>query len=445
MPEGVGFQQKGSPKKMSNTRTLRTVSIAGVMFMALSLAATLPVSAAPPKSATALKTGLWRAWLDSPGGELPFGLEFKAKRGKYQAWIINGEERIEVPKVTFQGGMLVLDIDYYDSKITAFADPGGSRLLGEWAKQSSGDKMTRMSFQAVAGAAPRFKPIKQKPGGAKSFRGKWEVKFASSKEPAVAVFQQQPDGTATGTFLTTTGDYRYLAGRVDGNRLRLSCFDGAHAFLFDARLQKDGTLAGDFWSRDTWHEKWSAKRNAGAVMPDSFALTKTVDGKSFAELSFPDLDGRVRSLSDPKFAGPARIIQIFGTWCPNCNDATKYMVELHKKYGQQAGSASRGLKIIGLAFELTGDPVRDAKQVRTYVKSHGIEYPVLVAGTSNKGEASKAIPVLDKIRSFPTTVFLDKSGKVRAVYSGFSGPATGDEYTRLRASFEKKIEELLAE
>ncbi len=424
---------------MSNTRTIRTVSIVGAMFMALSLSAALPVSAAPPQSDTVLKTGLWRAWLHSPGGELPFGLEFKAKRGKYQAWIINGDERIEIPRVTFMGGELVLDIDYYDSKISAYCDPSGSQLLGVWIKQSSGDKKTGMRLQAIAGAPPRFKPIKAKSSRPKSFAGKWEVKFASDSEPAIAVFEQQPDGTAGGTFLTTTGDYRYLAGRVDGDRLRLSCFDGAHAFLFDARVQKDGTLAGDFWSRDTWHDTWTAKRNAGAVLPDSFALTKTVDGKSFAELSFPDLDGRVRSLGDAEFAGPARIVEIFGTWCPNCNDATKYMVELHKKYG------ARGLKIVGLAFELTGNPERDARQVRTYVKSHGIKYPVLVAGTSAKGVASKAVPVLDRIRSFPTTVFLDKRGKVRAVYSGFSGPATGDEYVKLRADFERKIETLLAE
>ncbi len=425
--------------KTNTAHTSKTASVVGVMLMAVSLAATLPARAAPPKSDTVLKPGLWRAWLHSPGGELPFGLEIEGKRGDYRAWIINGEERIEIPRVTFLGGELVLDIDYYDSKISAYCDSSGSQLLGVWIKQSRGDKKTGMRFQASAGAAPRFKPINAKSPAAKSIGGKWEVKFASSKEPAIAVFEQRSDGTASGTFLTTTGDYRYLGGRIDGDRLRLSGFDGAHAFLFDARLQKDGPLAGDFWSHDTWHDTWTAKRNAGAVLPDSFALTKSVDGKSFAELSFPDLDGRVRSLGDAEFAGPARIIEIFGTWCPNCNDATKYMVELHKKYG------ARGLKIVGLAFELTGNPERDARQVRTYVKSHGIKYPVLVAGTSAKGVASKAVPVLDRIRSFPTTVFLDKRGKVRAVYSGFSGPATGDAYTKLRADFERKIEELLAE
>ncbi|MCH7872945.1 MAG: TlpA family protein disulfide reductase, partial [Planctomycetes bacterium] len=360
---------------MNTARISKIVSVVGVISLAVAAPPTHPVEAAPPNPDIALKTGLWHAWLHSPGGELPFDLDIEAEDGKYRVWIINGEERIEIPRVTFLGGELVLDIDYYDSKISAYCDPSGSQLLGVWIKQGRGDKKTGMRFQASAGAAPRFKPIKAKSPAAKSIEGKWEVKFASSKEPAIAVFEQRSDGTASGTFLTTTGDYRYLAGRIDGDRLRLSGFDGAHAFLFDARVKEDGTLAGDFWSRDTWHDTWTAKRNAGAVLPDSFALTKSVDGKSFAELSFPDLDGRVRSLGDPEFAGKARIIEIFGTWCPNCNDATKYMVELHQKYG------SRGLKIIGLAFELTGDPVRDARQVRIYVQSHAIEYPVLIAGT----------------------------------------------------------------
>lgn len=424
---------------MYSVQDNKTASKVGVMFLGLALIGTLPATATSQDSDTTLVNGVWRAWLHSPGGELPFGLEIEGKGTDYRVWIINGEERISVPRVTFSERELILDIDYYDSKISAYADTSGSELFGVWVKQSSGDKMTRMKLQATAGAAPRFKPVEATAGGATSIEGKWEVKFASDSELAVAVFEQRPDGTAGGTFMTTTGDYRYLAGSVEGDRLRLSCFDGAHAFFFDARVSKYGTLAGDFWSRDTWHDTWKAQRNPGAVLPDSFAQTKTVDGKSFAELSFPDLDGRVRSLGDPEFAGPARIIEIFGTWCPNCNDATKYMIELDKKFG------SRGLKILGLAFELTGDPKRDARQVRTYVKSHGIKYPVLVAGTSNKGEASKALPVLDRIRSYPTTVFLDKSGAVRAVYSGFSGPATGDAYTKLRADFERQIEELLAE
>ena len=103
------------------------------------------------------------------------------------------------------------------------------------------------------------------------------------------------------------------------------------------------------------------------------------------------------------------------------------------------------LSIVGLAFEVTGDPVRDAEQVRIYQQRHKIDYPCLLAGTSNKEEASKQIPLLDRVRSYPTTIFIDKHGQVRAVYTGFSGPATGEAHTQLKQDFEAAIAQLLEE
>jgi hypothetical protein len=105
----------------------------------------------------------------------------------------------------------------------------------------------------------------------------------------------------------------------------------------------------------------------------------------------------------------------------------------------------RGLSIVGLAFEMTGDFARDAEQVRIYRDHHGIEYPLLIAGTSDKAEASKAFPLIERVKSFPTTIFMDGDGNVHTVYSGFSGPATGEAYARLQALFENTIEELLGD
>ena len=59
--------------------------------------------------------------------------------------------------------------------------------------------------------------------------------------PAKGIFFQKDGDVVTGTFRTKTGDYRYLEGVMDGNRLKLSTFDGAHAFLFTATVS-DSTL-----------------------------------------------------------------------------------------------------------------------------------------------------------------------------------------------------------
>lgn len=385
-----------------------------------------------------LAEGDWRAWLDSPGGELPFGLEVSRDGTELEVVIINGSERIGVPRVEANGTELVLGIDHYDSTIVAGVTHGGTRLSGRWEKTTGPQQTSSLSFHAEAGRQERFRPDAASDAATDaSIDGRWTVEFSSSEEPAVGVFSSLPDGSVEGTFLTTTGDYRYLAGRFDGGRLRLSCFDGAHAFLFDARLQADGSLAGDFWSRDSSHETWTARRNPAANLADAFSQTATVSDTDVRRISYPDLDGRPRFLDDPEFTGRARLFYVFGSWCPNCGDATSLMVELDRHYRE------RGLSIVGLAFEVTGDLSRDTEQVRRYAEYHQVKFPLLLAGVSDKSEASTAFPLIDRVRAYPTTVFLDHTGGVKAVHSGFSGPATGEAHEELKRQFESLVEELL--
>ena len=385
-----------------------------------------------------LAEGEWHAWLDSPGGELPFGLEVSRDDEKLEVVIINGSERIRVQRVETNGAELLLGIDHYDSTIVATVADGGTSLAGRWEKTTGPGQTASLPFQAKAGRHERFPSDANDAGSADiSIDGRWTVEFSSSDDPAVGLFSSLPDGTVEGTFLTTTGDYRYLAGGFDGQRLRLSCFDGAHAFLFDARILADGSLAGDFWSRDSWHETWTAHRDAEASLGDAFAQTHAVADLDLDRISYPDLEGRPRSLDDPEFAGRARVLYVFGSWCPNCGDATRLMVELDRRY------RDRGLSIVGLAFEMTGDVQRDTEQVRRYASYHEVAFPLLLAGLSDKAEASTAVPLIDRVRAYPTTVFLDHAGAVRAVHSGFSGPATGEAHEELRRQFESLIEELL--
>jgi thiol-disulfide isomerase/thioredoxin len=290
-----------------------------------------------------------------------------------------------------------------------------------------------MPFMATPGGV-RTADVQPMPGWV---GGRWRVRFASEADEAVGVFRGSDRRDLRGTFLTTTGDYRFLAGSADETSFSLSCFDGSHAFLFKARRRADGSLAGDFWSGPTFHDTWTAVRDDAAELPDPFALTTftgvpgEIDG-----LTFPDVAGRPRSLGE--FAGKPRLIEVFGTWCPNCLDATRLLTELEAAY------RDRGLVVLGLAFEVTGDAARDRKQVALYAERHGVRYPLLIAGTRDKAKAGEAFPVLDRIRAYPTFVFIDRAGAVRGVYTGFSGPATGEAHERLRRAFAEKIESLLA-
>ncbi len=384
-----------------------------------------------------IESGVWRAWLDSPGGELPFGLELASDASGWSAHIINGPERIEVDRVEVDGERLLLGIDHYDAKVEATRRSAG-RLDGRWWKTGKRGAISELPFHAVQGDTHRFTPIESDADHG-SIAGRWSVRFADEEDPAIAEFEQGEGATVSGTFLTTTGDYGYLSGSFEGGRLRLSVFDGAHAFLFDATVQPDGSLAGDFWSRESWHDTWTAVRDESATLDPATEQVAWTGGIPLSELVYPDLDGNPRSLDDAAFAGTARIIEVFGSWCPNCNDATAYLVDLHERY------ADRGLAIVGLGFEMTGDLARDTEQLRVYRDYHDIRYPLLVAGTADKAEASAAFPLIERVKSFPTTIFMDAEGNVHTVYSGFSGPATGAAYARLQTVFETTIEELLGD
>ena len=401
------------------------------------------IALSPPLTALAAEppVGLWRGWLDCPGGEIPFHFELQrdGESSKWSGWLINDPDRAAIPKVTWDGTELVLDISHYDSTLRAKPNAAGDQWDGTWRKRAKADKWVEMPFHAKPGRLPRFVHLGVHSPVFQELAGKWSLKFASEEDPAIALFNVTTRGEVTGTILTTTGDYGFLAGIFNGDNLRLSNFDGAHAFLFIGKLQEDGTLTGRFWSRDAHKDTWTAFMDPNAQLPDAFEITKGVDNADLAKVAFPDVNGKVRSLADPELSGKARIIEVFGTWCPNCHDASQYLVDLHRRF------RDRGLAVVGLAFELTGDQKRDTEQVKIFADRHKIVYPLLVAGISDREKASASLPMLDKLRAYPTLIVLDRLGKVRAVYTGFSGPATGQAYAAFQTKFESLIEHVLNE
>ena len=378
--------------------------------------------------------GDWNLYLKSDQVSIQCDLELRQNNGNWNAVLINGNERIPI-RSTVNQDSVELSIPHYDSKITMSVDNddiGNQALIGHWQKRRSAEKWVRMEARAI-----RHREEKLDPEIARKFAGRWEIKFSKSDDPAVGVFRVDDRGQLLGTFLTTTGDYRFLAGSAIHDEMRLSCFDGAHAFTFKAKLTEANELEGDFWSSNTWHETFSGKRNQKASLPDSFRQTIVNQKFRLSDFEFPDVNGTPLNLGDKSFRGKPRLIYVFGSWCPNCHDAAAYFSSLEKKYGE------RGLRILGIAFELTGDFERDARQVKQYLKRHGCNYPVVIAGTADKKLASRTFPLLDRVRSYPTSIFVDRNGKVTAVHTGFSGPATGDAFDELQKRFEAEIESIL--
>lgn len=396
-----------------------TAVLSLLAFQSLAIADTLPEN--------------WTLSLETPGGPLPVEIELTEHADKINAWLINGEERIAV-EASRTGSELVLDLPHYDSRIELSEDKstGEPEFSGTWTKRRGPDKVAKVACNLRERANPEF-------DSPAPFLGRWSVDFEESDDLAVGNFRQGKNNQVHGTFLTTTGDYRYLTGGVKDGQLTLSCFDGAHAFLFKASLSGNDSVAGTFYSGNWYQEKWEARNDSSAELPNAFQQTSVIDAVRLGDLEFPDVDGKKWNLRDKEFQGKLLLVEVFGTWCPNCHDEAAYLAELREKYGDS------GLKVLGLAFELTGKFDRDAKQVKRYCARFNIDYPVLIAGTADKAEASERFPVLDRIRSYPTTLFIDSTGTIRAVYTGFSGPATGEAHAKLRQGFETIIERVLNE
>jgi len=240
----------------------------------------------------------------------------------------------------------------------------------------------------------------------------------------------------TGTFLTTTGDYRYLEGTVSGNKLYLSSFDGGHAFLFTATIKDNNTIENGKFGSD----RWTAVKNENAELPDAYSLTVLKPGYKKLAFTFKDINGKEVSLSDNVFKNKVVIVQFMGSWCPNCMDETAYLVNYYKKYH------AKGVEVVGLAYERTTDFARSQKTLNQLKDRFNIPYPLLITGyTSAKGEPLKSMPMLADFKAFPTTIIIDKKGDVRKIHTGFSGPGTGGHYTEFINEFEKLTDDLLAE
>lgn len=390
-----------------------------------------------------IREGIYRGVLlldESKGLELPFNFSVKTQGKKLHLLIQNGDERIRVDEIRQKGDSLSIKMPVFDTEFKVIILPNGG-WRGVWINHYRKEK-NEISFKAEYGVSWRFTP--SEPHQPKeSFEGEWETTFSpqtpdSSK--AIGIFHHQEQTSfITGTFLTETGDYRYLEGLADGNSLRLSCFDGSHAFLFTAQKQANGTLKGDFYSGAHWHESWEAIKSAGFKLRDADKITTLMNPENPVTFSYSDLNGTMVALTDKRFAGKPVILQLMGSWCPNCMDESAYLSGIYKQY------ASQGLEIVALAYERTTDREKAKLQVNRLVKRFSMAYPVLLTGLSGKDQASASMPFLNKISAFPTTLFLNKEHEIVKIHTGFSGPATGKEYEKFKEETERLINRLIHE
>lgn len=369
------------------------------------------------------------------GHLLPFDAEIAHGTLSLKFHALNGSERITAELFELNGDSVFIQLPIFDTEFR-LKRVNESRLEGVYFDHSRSGNY-QIPVVATKGELPRFATTRKPTIDAS---GRWRVLFSpgsDSQYEAVAEFAQN-GAEATGTFLTTTGDYRFLAGNVSGDSLYLSCFDGSHVFLFEAAI--DGNdIRGDFWSGTHWTENWSGQRDSAATLPDATTLTYLKPGYDRVDFRFSDLDGNTVSLSDARFADKVVIVQLMGSWCPNCMDETAYLVQLHRKFSAQ------GLEVVALGFERSENEETNQRSLMRLRDHFQVNYPILLAGRASKTEAAEKLPMLNHVLSFPTTIYIDRKGEVRRIHTGFSGPGTGEYYDEFVEETDYFVNRLLLE
>jgi len=408
-------------------------------------------SAAAVSAATLLTPGLWHGELAIQGRQLPFLFRVKVQDSKPVVYLINKglnrEEHLRCDSITAAGDSVTIRLHVFDAALVVRAD-GKDKLKGAWVKYDTKTPY-RVPLVAVTGAA-----LPKQEEDAKSLAGTsllgtgatYSVQFRDEKGttyPAVGIFKSNNRDSLTGTFLTTTGDYRFLSGRLqvqgDAPHLLLSTFDGNHAFLFDG-MAGAREIKGDFYSGKSGHETWTATPDPRAKLPNADTLTYLKKGESRLKFKFPSVvAGASISPTDAKYRGKVVVLQVLGSWCPNCMDETRFLAPWYQQNKQ------RGVEVIGLGYERSPEYAQAAERLRAMKKGLNVGYDVAVAGVSNKDSVAKSMPQLAKFLAFPTTIFLDKKGVVRSIHTGFSGPGTGKYYEEEKAHFNRTVDKLLRE
>ena len=387
-----------------------------------------------------ISSGKWRGSLIRKDEiSIPFIFDIETNPSGMVMNIINAEDTIRVNNFSLIGDSVLITLPFFDAEF--MVKVSATKMQGRWTRHLPMGN-TSIPFEASINQT-RFDESHKT---ALNLNNTWDVKFFDTafkdSSDAIGKFQSSPK-KITGTFLTSTGDYRFLEGVFDGEKIRLSTFDGSHAYLVIADFNPQNKVPrisnGVFYSGLNNKEFWNASFNPKAALPDAEKLTFLKQGFETVQFEFPDLDNKPISLEDARFKGKVVLLQIMGSWCPNCLDESKLMTSIYQQY------QSSGLEIIGLCFEKSEDINIVKKNIDNFKNQLNITYPLVIAGNTQKGSVNKALPMLANFVAFPTLIIIDKKGIVRNIHTGYSGPATGIYFTEFKDHFIANLEKYLNE
>jgi peroxiredoxin len=387
-----------------------------------------------------IKEGKWRGEFTVAESKVPFNFELKGKDAQHAVFtLINGSRRDHFHVAPLGTDSLYIKMNTYDAALVAAINNDGS-LSGEYRSLVPGFRGNSLPFTAEYGKDYRFVEPGKDVAPAADLTGKWEITtYSKEAVPASIALLKQKGNKLTGVVMTVVGDTRELEGTVQGDEFALSGFTGPSPFIIKGKINADGSISGEQGFGIYKNLKFDATKKAEVELPDPYKLTFLKEGYKKLDFSFPGIDGKQISLSDDKYKGKVVIVEIIGTWCPNCTDQTIFLSPWFNKNHQ------RGVEAIALGFEQK-DSLEYAKYTLGKLKDkYDIRYDIAFGGLADKKLVSQKLPALNKFIAFPTTIIIDRKGEVREIYTGYTGTVTGKYYEEYEKKFNALLDQLIAE
>lgn len=393
---------------------------------------------------SALKDGIWRGVFTVNDIEVPFNFEVKDGAGKAPVFTaINGERRDDFQGKLIGNDSIQVSLNTFETAWFAKIENDGT-LSGVQRSLIPGNTGRVLPFKAEPGKSYRFIEPGNEVASKTNISGKWWVKIKPDADATgkaapdrVAVFEQKGN-KLNGIILSVSGDSRELEGNVQGDEFFLSGVTGSSPAYVKGKINSDKSITGSIGA-NAHPIQFEGIKDDKAALPDAYALTYLKPGYDKLDFTFPDLDGKSVSLSDEKYKGKVVVIEIMGSWCPNCIDQITFLSPWYK------ANKDKGVEAIALAFEAKDDPAF-AKNALTKLKNrYDIQYDILFAGKTGPTAVADKLPAIDKFLAFPTTIIVGRDGKVKEIHTGFSGKGTGQFYEEYVKKWNEDLAKLISE
>lgn len=368
-----------------------------------------------------------------------------------RSWVVhNADERLDIAVVRTEKDSIFIASTVFNTEIRAKFSENRKLMTGYF---YNNDHQTKQAFDASFGKSSRFDlskfetPEKSRPSD-RTVDGVWQARMEQSRSGEThfvdmeGEFQTLSEGIIKATFLAPTGDSRYMEGYLYGSKFVISAFDWKHVYYyeFDVDFEK-ASMYGRLYSGKYSIYEINAWRGEPRQVFDPETLTVLKDGYESVSFAFPPLkegSGEVVFPSD-KYRSKVVILQIMGSWCPNCMDETKYFEQIYRKY------KSKGLAIVGLSYEFYASDLKGARELlQKQVKALDATYDFSIALYGRGKTPEETLPMLNHVMAYPTSIYLDRKGRVRKIHTGFYGPSTS-KYAQYVQKNDVFIEELLSE